>query len=60
MFVEGRVADLLVTDPVGLRVRPTDDTGGGCEAAAPVAYHASWRPPNGVKYANGAPRGNRG
>jgi hypothetical protein len=33
VFVGGRVADLLVTDPVGLRVRPTDDTDCVCEAA---------------------------
>jgi hypothetical protein len=39
VFVGGRVADLLVTDPVGLRVRPTDDTDCVCEAATRVAYH---------------------
>jgi len=39
VFVGGRVADLLVTDPAGLRVRPTDDTDCVCEAATRVAYH---------------------
>ena len=39
VFVVGRVADLLVTDPVGLRIRPTDDTDCVCEAATRVAYH---------------------
>ena len=39
VFVGGCVADLLVTDPVGLRVRPTDDTDCVCEAATRVAYH---------------------
>ena len=39
VFVGGRVADLLVTDPVGLRVRPTDDTDCVCAAGTRVAYH---------------------
>jgi hypothetical protein len=39
VFVGGRVADLLVTDPEGLRVRPTDDSDCVCEAATRVAYH---------------------
>jgi len=39
VFVGGRVADLLMTDPVGLHVRPTDDTDCVCEAATRVAYH---------------------
>lgn len=40
VFVGGRVAELLVTDPVGVRVRPTDDTDCVCEAATRVAYQA--------------------
>lgn len=39
VFIGGRIVELLVTDPVAYRARPTLDSDAVCEAAAYVDYH---------------------
>jgi hypothetical protein len=39
VFVGGRVAELLVTDPAGTRVRPTLDSDAVVEVTGKVGYH---------------------
>ena len=39
VFVGGRVAELLVTDPAGTRVRPTDDSDAVVEVTGRVGYY---------------------
>lgn len=40
VFVGGQVADLLVTDPAAVRVRPTDDVDVVVPVTTRTAYHA--------------------
>jgi hypothetical protein len=39
VFVGGQVTELLITDPVAPRLRPTDDVDAICEAATRLDYH---------------------
>jgi hypothetical protein len=39
VFVGGRVAELLVTDPAGVRVRPTQDSDAVVEVTGKTGYH---------------------
>jgi hypothetical protein len=39
VFVGGRVAELLVSEPGSTRVRPTDDSDAVCEVASRTEYH---------------------
>jgi hypothetical protein len=40
VFVGGQVAELLVTDPAAVRVRPTDDVDVVVPVTTRTAYHA--------------------